>query len=229
MDGIVAARVVVAAHGLAPGEALARGLAKQGAKVARLGACGPSRADWQGAIDGAVRDLGGLDLLVHGTALPDRQPQPLDALSLAEWQRATSGALFATLCCLQAALPHMSDRGGTIVVLGPSAALVGAPGLVPWITLAEAQRTLVKSAARQWGTRDVRLHWLGLAGAQFGGALRTARIPPVPELGPPPPALGRVPDAETDAAALLALLAGRAGAALTGATLNLDGGDWMVP
>ena len=229
MDGTVATRVMLAAHGLGPGDALALGLEQQGAKVARLGACGASRADWQAAVDAAVRDLRGLDLVVHGTALPASQPADLDSLSLADWQQATSGALFETLCCLQAALPHLRERGGTIVVLGPSAALVGAPGLVPWITLAEAQRTLVKAAARQWGVHSIRLHWLGLGSALYGDALRDAHIPAVPELGPPPPALGRVPDAHADAAALVALLAGRGAASLTGATLNLDGGDWMVP
>jgi NAD(P)-dependent dehydrogenase (short-subunit alcohol dehydrogenase family) len=229
MDGTVATRVMLAAHGLGPGDALALGLEQQGAKVARLGACGASRADWQAAVDAAVRDLGDLDLVVHGTALPASQPADLDSLSLADWQQATSGALFETLCCLQAALPHLRERGGTIVVLGPSAALVGAPGLVPWITLAEAQRTLVKAAARQWGVHSIRLHWLGLGSALYGDALRDAHIPAVPELGPPPPALGRVPDAHADAAALVALLAGRGAASLTGATLNLDGGDWMVP
>jgi NAD(P)-dependent dehydrogenase (short-subunit alcohol dehydrogenase family) len=234
MDGTVGLRVVVAAQGLGPGEALALGLEQQGAKVARLGACGSSRPDWQrpdwqDAFDAAVRDLGGLDLVVHGTALPVAQPADLDALSLADWQRSTSGALFETLCCLQAARPHLSERGGTIVVVGPSAALVGTPGLVPWITLAEAQRTLVKSAARQWGVHGIRLHWLGLGAVVYGDALRDARIPGVPELGPPPPALGRVPDAHADAAALVALLAARGAASLTGATLNLDGGDWMVP
>ena len=156
MDGTVATRVMLAAHGLGPGDALALGLEQQGAKVARLGACGASRADWQAAVDAAVRDLGDLDLVVHGTALPASQPADLDSLSLADWQQATSGALFETLCCLQAALPHLRERGGTIVVLGPSAALVGAPGLVPWITLAEAQRTLVKAAARQWGVHSIR-------------------------------------------------------------------------
>jgi NAD(P)-dependent dehydrogenase (short-subunit alcohol dehydrogenase family) len=229
MDGTAGLRVVLAAAGLAFGDALARGLGQQGAEVARLGGAGASRAGWQAGLDAAVRDLGGLDLVVHGTALPASQPADLDALSLADWQQATSGALFATLCCLQAALPHLRERGGTIVVVGPSAALVGAPGLVPWVTLAEAQRTLVKSAARQWGVHGIRLHWLGLAAAVYGDALRHARMPSVPELGPPPPALGRVPDARADAAAWLALLAGRGAASLTGATLNLDGGDWMVP
>jgi NAD(P)-dependent dehydrogenase (short-subunit alcohol dehydrogenase family) len=195
-----------------------------------VAACGASGAEWQGAVDAAAHELGGLDVVVHGAAPPQAlRVADLDALSLPQWQRATADGLFATLSCMQASLPHLKEGGGTLVVLGPCAALVGAPGLVPLITLAEAQRTLVKSAARQWGTHGIRAHWLGLREAQYSDALRDARTPAVPELGPPPPALGRVPDAQTDAAALIALLAAPGARGLTGATINLDGGDWMVP
>jgi|GraSoiStandDraft_9_1057307.scaffolds.fasta_scaffold164928_2 NAD(P)-dependent dehydrogenase (short-subunit alcohol dehydrogenase family) len=227
---IAGSRVLIAAHGLALAAPLARGLERLGAKVACLDANCASRGEWDDAVQAATRDLGGLDLVVHAAAPAAAiRPADLDGLSLDEWQRATAGGLHATLCCLQAALPLLHSGGGTIVVLGPSASLIGVPGLVPLITLAEAQRTLVKSSARQWGVHGIRLHWLGLAATHYSEALRDARIPSVPELGPPPPALGRVPDIETDAAELIALLAGPGARGLTGATFNLDGGDWMVP
>ncbi|WP_280155450.1 SDR family oxidoreductase [Piscinibacter sp. XHJ-5] len=226
MNDVAGCRAVVAVRGLALGETLARGLERLGGKVARL----PSGDDWNAAMDAAVRDLGGLDLVVHAEApaVATRSAE-IDALSLAQWQQATSHSLYSTLCCLQAARRGLRAGGGTIIVLGPTAALVGAPGLVPLLTLVEAQRTLVKSAARQWGAQGIRLHWLGLAARHYSDALGEARIPPVPELGPPPPALGRVPDAETDAAELIALLAGAGARGITGAMINLDGGDWMVP
>jgi NAD(P)-dependent dehydrogenase (short-subunit alcohol dehydrogenase family) len=70
---------------------------------------------------------------------------------------------------------------------------------------------------------------VGVAATQYDTSLREARIPPVPELGPPPPALGRVPELETDVAEVIAWLAGEGARGVTGATFNLDGGDWMVP
>ena len=42
-------------------------------------------------------------------------------------------------------------------------------------------------------------------------------------------ALGRAPDPRTEIAPTLAFLASKAGRAMTGATLMLDGGEWMVP
>jgi NAD(P)-dependent dehydrogenase (short-subunit alcohol dehydrogenase family) len=121
----------------------------------------------------------------------------------------------------------MRASGGAIVVVGPSVALVGAPGLVPLVTLAEAQRTLVKSAARQWSAQGLRLNWIGVSGPLYSQTLRDARFPSVPELGPPPPALGRVPAIDAEVADVIGWLACASG--VTGATLNLDGGDWMVP
>ena len=206
MNDVVGCRAVVAVQGLALGEALARGLERLGAKVARL----PSGDDWNAAMDAAVRDLGGLDLVVHAAAPRSRDALGGDRCAVARAVAAghQPGAVLRRCAACRPPGGALRAGGGTIVVLGPTAALVGAPGLVPLLTLAEAQRTLVKSAARQWGGHGIRLHWLGLAAPHYSEALSEARIPPVPELGPPPPALGRVPDVETDAAELIALLAG---------------------
>jgi NAD(P)-dependent dehydrogenase (short-subunit alcohol dehydrogenase family) len=231
MDSPLAGRrALVATPGTAIGAPLVRGLERLGAAVAVLPMSFASLAQIDDAMDAAVRDLGGLDVLVFACApAASTSPAELSSFSAADWQAATHGGLLTTLRCLQAAFRHQRDRGGSVVVVGPSVSLVGAPGLVALITLAEAQRTLVKSAARQWGVRGIRLNWIGVAAAQYDASLSEARIPPVPELGPPPPALGRVPELETDVAEAIAWLTGGGARAVTGGTFNLDGGDWMVP
>jgi NAD(P)-dependent dehydrogenase (short-subunit alcohol dehydrogenase family) len=97
------------------------------------------------------------------------------------------------------------------------------------MTLAEAQRTLIKSAARQWGRHGMRLNWVGVSPAHYAAELGDAAFPQSPELGPPPPALGHLPEPEAEVADVIAWLAGDAARGVTGATFNLDGGDWMVP
>ena len=69
----------------------------------------------------------------------------------------------------RASIASSTRRAGRRCSSGPSVALVGAAGLVPLITLAEAQRTLVKSAARQWGRHGMRLNWVGVGGAALRG------------------------------------------------------------
>ncbi|WP_022981580.1 SDR family oxidoreductase [Ideonella sp. B508-1] len=134
-----------------------------------------------------------------------------------------------SLFCLQAAHAALRERGGSVVLIGPSESLVGASGQVPLMTLAEGQRSLVKSAARQWGCLGIRLNWVGVAGSHYAPALAQAAFPLSPELGDPPPALGVAPEPDGAVADAVAWLAGDAARGVTGASLNLDGGDWMVP
>jgi len=223
-------RAIVATPGLALGAALAQGLRRHGARVVEVGVPFDARGDAEAALADAARDAGGADLVVHAVAMPSAlAPCSIDALSADDWQSAVHRSMLASLFCLQAAYRQQRETGGAVVFVGPSAALVGAAGLVPLITLAEAQRTLIKSAARQWGRHGMRLNWVGVAARHYAPALADAALPSTPELGPPPPALGRVPEPSADVADVIAWLASDGARGVTGASFNLDGGDWMVP
>lgn len=223
-------RVIVATPDIALGRALATGLQRHGAQVAEVGVPFESRAAaGQGLVD-AQRELGGADVVVHACAMPAALvSRPIDGLSADDWQAALHRGMLGSLFCLQAAHAVLRERGGSVVVVGPSEALVGAPGLIPLMTLAEGQRSLVKSAARQWGRLGIRLNWIGVAGSHYAGALAQAAFPLSPELGDPPPALGAAPEPHGAVADVIAWLASDGARGVTGASFNLDGGDWMVP
>jgi NAD(P)-dependent dehydrogenase (short-subunit alcohol dehydrogenase family) len=171
--------------------------------------------------------LGPAQVVVHSWTPPiSLTSAPIDSLSFEQWREAVHTSVKCTIYCLQTAHDHFEGRGGSIIVLGPVLSLVGVAGLVPLCTALEAQRTLVKSAARQWGRKGIRVNWVAIGEGNYP-ALASAAIPQV--LGPQPPALGRVPDIGDDAAALVSLLGNDAARAITGATLNMDGGNWMVP
>jgi NAD(P)-dependent dehydrogenase (short-subunit alcohol dehydrogenase family) len=236
----------VVAAGTNVGSRLGRGLARAGSRVAVLedsptgqAADGmeryptslASRAEVQRAFDAAARDLGSPQLVVV-SALPSSLFIAADTeqVTANEWAGAVQGAAKTTLYCLQAAHTHMvKSGGGTIVCVGPSFALVGAARLLGLSTVLEAQRALVKSAARQWGRHGIRAHWIALGVGANYPALQEVPLPNGPELGPPPPPLGRVPDFEQDVAGIATFLASSAGRGLTGTSLVADGGDWMVP
>lgn len=221
---------VVAGGGMPIGRQLAEGLSRHGAQVAAIDAFFTSRAQADDAVAQVARKTGCADLIVHVAATPAALVvRPLEALTPAEWQASVHQSVLATLFCLQAAHGLMRERGGAVVVVGPSTALVGAANLLPLMTLAEAQRTLVKSAARQWGALGMRLNWVGIAPRHYDPALVDAPLPQTPELGPPPPALGRWPQAQADVSDVIAWLGSEGARAVTGASFNLDGGDWMVP
>jgi len=212
------------------GSQLVQGLARHGAQVTEIATVFTSRKQAEEALAEAAREIGAADLIVHAAATPAALVvRELEALTPADWQASVHQSFLANLFCLQAAHGQQRERGGAVVVIGPSTALVGAAGLLPLMTLAEAQRTLVKSAARQWGGLGMRLNWVGIAPRNYDPALLDAKLPQTPELGPPPPALGRRPQAQADVADVIAWLGSDGARAITGASFNLDGGDWMVP
>jgi len=188
-----------------------------------------TRAGVDLAFDQAVARCGAPQLLVL-SILPDSLMRAgcIDEVPSELWTLTLQAAALGMLHALQASHRLLQRTGGTIVLVGPALSLVGAPGLCALSTLLEAQRALAKSAARQWGRFGIRVHWIALGCAGNYEELNTTSIPAGPELGPPPPALGRVPG-NRDIAPLIAFLGSSGASALTGTTLVADGGNWMVP
>lgn len=221
--------IYITAAGTAVSSPLAAALSGAGHRALVIPMSFGSRDAVAQAFGEAERRLGRADLIVHDAMplLPAGArritEQPHD-----EWNQLTHASVRAALHCVQSAAVHFAGRPGSVLMLGPAMALVGAAGLVAVSLALEAQRSLMKSAARQLGTQGLRLNWLAIADANYP-QLAAAAIPAVPELGPPPPALGRSPEVGGELAALVAFFGSPSGAALTGATLNADGGNWMVP
>ena len=203
--------------------------AKTGDRVTSIKGTFTSRANVDAAIAKAVSTLGSIHHVVM-SAVPARALQPGDIASMpySTWSESSHAPIKAVLYGLQASATHLSS-GGTITLLGPTVSLVGAERLLPLCTAVEAQRSLLKSAARQWGARGIRLNWVAVASASFASELANQPLPQVPELGPPPPALKQNIDIETDLAPVVAFLGSEGARAMTGMTINIDGGDWMVP
>jgi len=235
--------IVVASCGLGPAARLARGLAAQGRRVVLLsdqpadGAGGPSplptRFDSRTAVASAfaqaAEQLGGISQLVL-SALPAAalRSAAFAEMPEADWAAASHATVKAVLYSLQAAGALMT-AGGSITLLGPNVSLTGAAHLVPLCAAVEAQRSLAKSVARQWGGRGIRINWVAIASPEFDAAFGALRLPVVPELGPPPPALGRRIDIDADVLPVVGFLGSAGARGVTGLTINLDGGDWMLP
>lgn len=224
--------VYVAVSGLRLGDEIARGLQAQGARVVLItdqeAGSFQSREAVSAAFARVQAQAGAPDLVVHAAAPAALcQPAALAQMDLSEFH-AADAALRATLYTFQAAHGQMAQAGGAIVVVGPSLSLVGARLLVPLCTATEGQRSLVKSAARQWGRLGITVNWVGTANTNYAPEL-AGQGPEVPELGPPPCALGSAPALASGVAPVLAFLGSRAGRNVTGASINLDGGDWMTP
>ncbi len=186
-------------------------LAALGAEVSPLGAW-----DAQGDVDAYVH-LG-----------PWAEPpavRPFADLGDDDLVAAFDRPVLDLLASLHDAFAHLRRPGGRVVVVVPTIGMAGAPGLAAFAAAAEAQRLLVKSAARQWGADGIVMNVLAadLAGLAPGAA-------DLPSVSLSPPALGTaaVADLASVARAVCALAVGDT-AALTGVTLTADGGTWRAP
>jgi NAD(P)-dependent dehydrogenase (short-subunit alcohol dehydrogenase family) len=188
------------------GAAIARGLARLGASVARHVAETSGRVD---LVIIPVTDPGGLT------------PAPLAKMDEAEWIRRCEAPLGAVRTALQEAHAVLTQRGGgRIILLVPTIAMIGAADFAPFSAVGEGARSLAKAAARGWGPQGITVNCLALTQEQLApgveGHVTETRVPP---------AL-KTPDLETDVAAFIATLA-IGPAVVTGTTMMLDGGNYM--
>ncbi|MGE0742504.1 MAG: SDR family oxidoreductase [Hyphomonadaceae bacterium] len=207
--------------------AVAQGLADLGALVGRAEIDAASRESVGGSIDAAIAEHGSPNLvLLNVIPEPAMRPVAITDMANADWRATAQDGLRTTTRILQALEMHLRPQGGAIVFVAPSLSLVGAPGMIALSTLLEGQRGLMKSVARQWGASGVALNWIAAAPralASFEGVALAAKPDAVSV------ALGRAPDARSEIAPVLSFLASPAGRVMTGATLMVDGGEWMTP
>jgi 3-oxoacyl-[acyl-carrier protein] reductase len=224
---MLAGRVVlVAGGGTGLGQSIARGLEDADATVVVVDGGFASRKEVEVAFAGARDAAGPIDAVVHAFVDPAALTSaPVAETSEADWDRRCEAMLRAALYSCQAASKELWERGGPLVLVTPTIALTGAPGLVPYAAAAEGIRALAKSAARQWGERSITVNCV---------AVPVELMVPAPAAAPSglalsEPALGRSPDARRNVARVVALLVTDPAPFVTGVTIPVDGGVVMAP
>src|SRR5260370_18526971 len=160
----------------------------------------------------AVETYGSLDILVnnaqawgtrdHPSGLP--VPAPLESFDDAELDWTFDTGFRGTFWAMQAAFPHMRERGGRIINVASGYGMIGNAGTVGYNITKEAVRGLTRTAAREWGRHAITVNVVaptaktdsadeieradpqGMAGA---AAPPPPRGPPAPPPGVPPRAL----------------------------------------
>ena len=239
-----AAIVTGAGQGIGRGIALA--LAKEAASVALVGrtaakleavggevrqtggtalvvACDVSdRTGVNSMVERVATAFGGVDILINNAQ--DSVQRLLAETTDDDVERAYRSGPVATLYAMQACLPHLKVRGGSIVNFGSSTALQGSETFGSYAMAKEAIRGLSRVAAREWGQYDIRVNcvcpaslspsaqaWASKDEERFARVLRS--IP-----------LGRMGDAEQDIGRAVTAIVSDDLRYLTGATLVLEGG-----
>jgi NAD(P)-dependent dehydrogenase (short-subunit alcohol dehydrogenase family) len=184
------------------------------------------------AFAGAVRALGGLDVLVNAAGL--WQPGVPGQITSDEIDFLLATNVKATILTNQAAHAAMREKGGQIINFGSSEAVMGSPMAAVYAASKGAVQAWTRSAAKAWGGERVTVNALAPA-VQTPGADRLREF-----LGPDVapfidqqmklaiPLGGKLGDPTDDLGPVLVFLASAGAKFITGQLIPVDGGLAMV-
>jgi NAD(P)-dependent dehydrogenase (short-subunit alcohol dehydrogenase family) len=220
------ARLVISARRADVLDENARRLEAGGAKVVAVEADVAKRADANRTVAAAIEYFGRLDILVNNA---QATKQALVENITDEAIELTLGSgLLGTLYHMQAAFPHLKERGGSVINFGTRQGIYGEPGDGIYGAGKEGIRALSRSAAREWGQFGIRINVINPAAMSPGAAKFFAENPERGQQYMDAISLRRFGDPADDIAPIAVFLASEEGRYLTGQTLNADGGQVML-
>lgn len=209
----------------------AEAAARAGAELEQLGSCHvvvgdvSSMADGARMVSEAVQAHERLDVLFCNAGVPARIP--IEQLTEEQWDRTIAVNLKGMFTVVKAAVPHMKERGGAIVLTGSELSFVGDPETPAYSASKGAVLTLTRSLALDLIRHGIRVN------AICPGTTMTPLIERELETAPDPDAIRaqletwgpirRVADPREQAHGVLFLASDDASYAV-GTALLLDGG-----
>ena len=206
-------------------EETARLAEERGVRAVPIGCDVKSSSDLAAAVEAAVTQLGGLDILVNNA-----QEVPLGSLDDVSDEAFMAGfesGPLASFRLMKLAHPHMAARGGgTIFNFASSAgirwdmATYGCYGAIK-----QATRALTRAAASEWGRENIRVLTIAPHAESPGLKWWIENNPDEAEAFFRTIPLGRIGRLEEDIGRAIVALCGSDLSYLTGATVPLDGGQ----
>jgi NAD(P)-dependent dehydrogenase (short-subunit alcohol dehydrogenase family) len=229
------ARVVVASRSALACAAAVKSIEAAGgtaiAKPTNVGV----KSDVVDMVGFAVETYGSLDVLVNNaqswgtreqpTGLP--VPTPLESFDDAELEWTFDTGFRGTFWAMQAAFPHMRERGGRIINFASGYGVIGNAGTVGYNITKEAVRALTRTAAREWARYAITANVVAPT-ARTDSADEIERANPdgmAAAIAAIP--MGRLGDPRLDIAPAVLFLATDDARYVTGQTLGVDGGSLL--
>lgn len=184
----------------------------------------------------AVERFGRIDALLNSAFVHGTFPEPVEEADLDGWRRVFDTNFFGTMALTQEVVPHMKrQKRGAIVMINTQAARKPFPGEGGYAASKGALAVASKYLARELGPHGIRANsihmgWMWGVPVQgyFHQAMQDHGITEEQATAPITAniALGRIPTDDDCARAALFLASDYANA-VTGATLDANGGDFM--
>lgn len=178
------------------------------------------REECQALIDTAVRELGGLDVLVNNAAY-QMTHETVEEIPDEEWQHTFDLNITAMFRLVQAALPHLGE-GASIINTASVNSDMPRPTLLPYATTKGAIANFTAGLAQLLGDRKIRVN--SVAPGPIWTPLIPSTMPPdqVEQFGKNTP-LGR-PGEPKEVAPVFVLLASDEASYISGAMVPVTGG-----
>ncbi|AEG51242.1 3-oxoacyl-(acyl-carrier-protein) reductase [Sphingobium chlorophenolicum L-1] len=208
-------------------EAAVAALKAEGGEAAWIAGTAGVRADAEAAVARAVELFGGLDILVNNaqTSKPGTMFEDTDDALFA---LTIESGLYGTFQLMQAAIPHMKDKGGSIINFGSYEGIHGGVGFAAYAATKEAIRGLSRTAARELGKHKIRVNVICPAALSPIAEQWVKDFPEEAEKVMKLVALGYLGDCEKDIGPAALFLASEDSRYVTGQTINVDGGQMML-
>jgi NAD(P)-dependent dehydrogenase (short-subunit alcohol dehydrogenase family) len=220
------ASVVISARRADAIQHAAQQLEAKGAKVVAVQADVAKREDARRTIAAAIENFGRLDILVNNAQAT--MQANVENITDEAIELTLGSGLLGTLYHMQAAFPHLRERGGSVINFGTRQGIYGEPGDGIYGAGKEAIRALSRSAAREWGQFGIRVNVINPAAMSPSAAKFFAENPVRGQQYMDAIALRRFGRSLEDIAPIAVFLASDDGQYLTGQTLNADGGQIML-
>ncbi|MFJ6466486.1 SDR family NAD(P)-dependent oxidoreductase [Streptomyces sp. NPDC091387] len=175
-------------------------------------------------VDAAVREWGSVDILVNnawGAGNVGRVENKTDEMLA----RGLGVGFYGPLWAMQAAFPHMKERGwGRVINMCSLNGVNAHMGTLEYNAAKEALRTLTRTAAREWAPTGVVVNAIcpGAKSAAFRRMM--SDHPELEQQAEAMNPMGRIGDPDRDIAPVAVFLAGEDARYVTGNTLFVDGG-----
>ncbi|MBQ9747496.1 MAG: SDR family oxidoreductase [Clostridia bacterium] len=195
---------------------------------ADISAGSDNEATAQGVVDAAVKEFGGIDVLVN-VAQASASGVPIQNHTTAQFDLAMYSGLYATFYYMKACYPYLKESRGSIINFASGAGLFGNYGQCSYAAAKEGIRGLSRVAATEWAKDGINtnvicpLAWtaqLEKFEKAYPEAFReNVEVPPAGYFGDPERDIGRV----------CVQLASPDFKYMNGETLTLEGGMGQRP
>ena len=198
-------------------------LKKHGARAVSLDIADGCDVTDEKAVKAAYERIGEIDLLVNNAGRATRKPAT--ELSVEEWREVIELNLTATFICSRLAHPYMKKRGGGAIV--NLASIMGfSGGIFPNASYQASKGgvvNLTRALALEWAADNIRVNAVAPTFVRTDLTVPIFSNPEVLKIVMGHTPLGRFPEAEDIAAAIL-FLCSPAARCITGITLPVDSG-----